>query len=132
MSARATPGLIAVPPPLASEIVESARALDYDHLLAAARDPMRNSALEAVIRELSRELKLAAFQREYPALCRRAREGRWPALRGFFARTARSRGRSQHNSTARRLLREARFPDIKTLDQVDWTALKGHIETENP
>jgi DNA replication protein DnaC len=33
--------------------------------------------------------------------------------------------RSRHNSTARRLLREARFPDIKTLDQVDWTALKG-------
>ena len=32
---------------------------------------------------------------------------------------------SRHNSTARRLLREARFPDIKTLDQVDWQALKG-------
>jgi DNA replication protein DnaC len=29
------------------------------------------------------------------------------------------------HSTTRRLLREARFPDVKTLDQVDWQALKG-------
>src|SRR5580698_6340241 len=32
---------------------------------------------------------------------------------------------NRHQSTARRLLREARFPDIKTFDQLDWTALKG-------
>jgi hypothetical protein len=36
---------------------------------------MSNSVLEAVTREHGRELKLAAFQREYPALCRRACEG---------------------------------------------------------
>jgi DNA replication protein DnaC len=32
---------------------------------------------------------------------------------------------SRRQSTARRLLREARLPDVKTLDQVDWQALKG-------
>ena len=32
---------------------------------------------------------------------------------------------NRHQSTARRLLREARFPDIKTFDQLDWAALKG-------
>ncbi len=32
---------------------------------------------------------------------------------------------NRHQSTARRLLREARFPDVKTFDQLDWAALKG-------
>ena len=32
---------------------------------------------------------------------------------------------SRRQSTASRLLREARFPDVKTLDQVDWQALRG-------
>jgi IstB-like ATP binding protein len=32
---------------------------------------------------------------------------------------------NRRQSTARRLLREARFPDIKTLELIDWPALKG-------
>jgi hypothetical protein len=32
---------------------------------------------------------------------------------------------SRRQSPARRLLREARLPDVKTIDQVDWQALKG-------
>ena len=32
---------------------------------------------------------------------------------------------NRHQSAARRLLREARFPDVKTFDQLDWAALKG-------
>jgi DNA replication protein DnaC len=86
---------------------------------------MSNSALEAVIREHCRELKLAAFQREYPALCRRAREGGGQPYEEFLRELLEAEVRSRHDSTAQRLLREARFPDIKTLDQVDWTALKG-------
>ncbi len=86
---------------------------------------MSNAALEAVIREHCRELKLAAFQREYPALCRRAREGGGQPYEEFLRELLEAEVLSRHNSTARRLLREARFPDIKTLDQVDWTALKG-------
>jgi DNA replication protein DnaC len=86
---------------------------------------MSNGALEAVIREHCRELKLAAFQREYPALCRRAREGGGQPYEEFLRELLEAEVLSRHNSTARRLLREARFPDIKTLDQVDWTALKG-------
>lgn len=86
---------------------------------------MSNAALEAVIREHCRELKLAAFQREYPALCRRAREGGGQPYEEFLRELLEAEVCSRHNSTARRLLREARFPDIKTLDQVDWSALKG-------
>jgi DNA replication protein DnaC len=32
---------------------------------------------------------------------------------------------NRHQSTARRLLREARFPDSKNFDQLDWAVLKG-------
>jgi hypothetical protein len=86
---------------------------------------MSNAALEAVIHEHCRELKLAAFLREYPALCRQAREGGGQPYEEFLRELLEAEVISRHNSTARRLLREARFPDIKTLDQVDWTALKG-------
>jgi DNA replication protein DnaC len=85
---------------------------------------MSSAALEAVIREHCRELKLAAFVREYPALCRRARDGGRP-YEEFLRELLEAEVTSRRQSTARRLLREARFPDVKTLDQVDWTALKG-------
>src|SRR5947207_15588201 len=83
-----------------------------------------SSPAEAVIEQQCRELKLAGAVREYQALCRRARDGGWPyedLLRELFEIEITNR----HQSTARRLLREARFPDVKTLDQIDWSVLKG-------
>ena len=85
---------------------------------------MSNSALEAVIREHCRELKLGAVVREYPALCRRAQDGGRP-YEEFLHELLEAEVTSRRQSTARRLLREARLPDVKTLDQVDWQALKG-------
>jgi DNA replication protein DnaC len=85
---------------------------------------MSNSALEAVILEHCRELKLAAFTREYPALCRRAQDGGQP-YQEFLRELLEAEVISRRQSTVRRLLREAHFPDVKTLDQVDWQALKG-------
>ncbi len=85
---------------------------------------MSNTALEAVIREHCRELKLAAFVREYPVLCRRAQDGGRP-YEEFLHELLEAEVISRRRSTARRLLREAHFPDVKTLDQVDWQALKG-------
>ena len=85
---------------------------------------MSNPALEAVIREHCRELKLGAVVREYPALCRRAQDGGRP-YEEFLHELLEAEVISRRQSTARRLLREARLPDVKTLDQVDWQALKG-------
>ncbi len=85
---------------------------------------MSNPALEAVIREHCRELKLGAVVREYPALCRRAQDGGRP-YEEFLHELLEAEVTSRRQSTARRLLREARLPDVKTLDQVDWQALKG-------
>ena len=84
---------------------------------------MSDTVQAAVILEHCKELKLAAVIRDYPALCRQARDGGWAyedLLREVLEAEVTNR-----QSAARRLLREARFPDVKTLEQVDWAALKG-------
>jgi DNA replication protein DnaC len=85
---------------------------------------MSNAACEAVIQEYCRELKLAAVVRVYPGLCRRARDGGW-AYEDLLRELLEAEISNRHQSTTRRLLREARFPDIKTLEQLDWAVLKG-------
>jgi DNA replication protein DnaC len=85
---------------------------------------MSDSAQAAVIMEHCKELKLAAVFRDYPALCRQARDGGWP-YEDLLRELLEAEITNRRQSTARRLLREARFPDIKTLAQVDWAALKG-------
>jgi DNA replication protein DnaC len=74
--------------------------------------------------EHCKELKLAAVIRDYPALCRQARDGGW-AYEELLRELLEAEITNRRQSTARRLLREARFPDVKTLEQVDWAALKG-------
>jgi DNA replication protein DnaC len=85
---------------------------------------MSNAACEAVIQEYCRELKLAAVVRDYPGLCRRARDVGWP-YEDLLRELLEAEITNRHQSTARRLLREARFADIKTFDQLDWAVLKG-------
>ena len=85
---------------------------------------MSNAACEAVIQEYCHELKLAAVVRDYPGLCRRARDAGW-AYEDLLRELLEAEITNRHQSTARRLLREARFPDIKTFDQLDWAVLKG-------
>ena len=85
---------------------------------------MSNAACEAVIQEYCHELKLAAVVRDYPAICRRARDGGWP-YEDLLRELLEAEVTNRHQSTARRLLREARFADVKTFDQLDWAALKG-------
>jgi hypothetical protein len=82
---------------------------------------MSNAASEAVIQEYCRELKLAAVVRDYPGLCRRARDAGWP-YEDLLRELLEAEVNNRHQSTAR-LLREARFPDLKTFDQLDWTVL---------
>jgi DNA replication protein DnaC len=85
---------------------------------------MSDAARTAVIQEHCKELKLAAVVRDYPALCRQARDGGW-AYEDLLRELLEAEVTNRRQSTARRLLREARFPDIKTLDQIEWAALKG-------
>jgi DNA replication protein DnaC len=85
---------------------------------------MSEAARAAVIQEHCKELKLAAVVRDYPALCRQARDGGW-AYEDLLRELLEAELINRRQSTARRLLREARFPEAKTLDQMEWPALKG-------
>ncbi|HZZ08521.1 MAG TPA: IS21-like element helper ATPase IstB [Candidatus Binataceae bacterium] len=77
-----------------------------------------------MIQEHCKELKLAAVIRDYPALCRQTRDGGW-AYEDLLRELLEAEVTNRRQSTARRLLREARFPEVKTFDQIDWAALQG-------
>lgn len=82
------------------------------------------AARDAVIAAHCRELKLPALQRSHPALARQARDGGWP-YEDFLTQLLESEITSRRDAAAARLLRQARFPDVKTFDQIDWDALRG-------
>ena len=85
---------------------------------------MSEAALRAVLQECCRELKTPSIFREYPELTRQARDAGWP-YEEFLRELLDIEVRSRREHTAARRLREARFPDVKTLDQLDWAALQG-------
>ncbi len=82
------------------------------------------AAREAVIAEYLKALKLPAFAAEYEGLVRQARDGAWD-YEDFLRELLEVELRSREERTAKRRLKEARFPDLKTLDQLDWEALRG-------
>jgi DNA replication protein DnaC len=79
---------------------------------------------EAVLQEHLRTLKLPGVAREYPALARQAREEGW-AYEEFLRQLLEGEIHSRQDRVAARRLQEARFPVLKTLDQLDWPALQG-------
>lgn len=79
---------------------------------------------EAVIEEYLKALKLPAFAGEYRGLVRRANDGGWD-YEDFLRELLDAELRSREERTARGRLKEARFPEIKTLDQLDYDALRG-------
>lgn len=82
------------------------------------------AAREAVISEYLKALKLPAFASEYQGLVRQASDGGWD-YEDFLRELLEMELRSREERTAKRRLKEARFPDVKTLDQLDWEALNG-------
>lgn len=85
---------------------------------------MSRAAVEAVIAEHVKLLKVPAFGREYAGLCRQAREAGW-AYEDFLRELLEAEVRSRQERAAAHRLREAHFPDLKTLDQLDWSARPG-------
>jgi DNA replication protein DnaC len=79
---------------------------------------------EAVLAEQLKALKLPGVAQEYPALARQARDAGWP-YEDFLKEVLEAELHSRADRTAMRRVREARFPDAKTLDQLDWEALSG-------
>ena len=84
---------------------------------------------EAVLSEHLRGLKMPGAAKEYQGLARQARDGSWD-YEEFLRHVLEAEMRSRQERTSARRLQEARFPDIKTLDQMDWEALKGISRTK--
>jgi DNA replication protein DnaC len=85
---------------------------------------MSEAVREAVLAQYAKTLKMPAVAREYPALARQAREEGW-AYEDFLRDLLEAEIQSRQKRTSERRLKEARFPDLKTLEQIDWQALKG-------
>jgi DNA replication protein DnaC len=85
---------------------------------------MSAAARNAVIQEHLQTLKLPAFRRGYEALARQANDGGW-AYEDYLRELLDAEVRSRQERAAAGRLREAHFPEIKTLDQIDWQALLG-------
>jgi DNA replication protein DnaC len=84
----------------------------------------QSAALHAVLQQQTRQLKLPAVLREYPAVCRQARaEG--SAHEDVIKEVLDAEIRSRHERVVTQRVKEARFPDLKSFDQLDWDALQG-------
>mgnify|MGYP003994654183 CR=1 FL=1 len=90
---------------------------------------MNRAAVAAVIAETCKELRLPTICREYDALCRQAQDDGWPYEAYLQELLTRELHKRRENTSLRRI-REAHFPDIKTLDQIDWVALTGISKTK--
>ena len=79
---------------------------------------------EALVDGYLRGLKLPGIRAEYAQLARQAKAEDWPYeeyLRELLERELRRR----EQSVAGQRLREARFAEVKTLEQIDWSAMEG-------
>jgi DNA replication protein DnaC len=85
---------------------------------------MSDTPLQAVIRSQARTLRLPTVGREYESVARRASNDGW-AYEDYLRELLEAEVRTRNENAARRLLRQARFPDTKTLDQIDWDILQG-------
>ena len=85
---------------------------------------MNQTLRDAVIHEYGKVLKMPALGREYPALARQARDGGW-AYEDYLKELLEREMHSRYEHTAALRLKQARFPEVKTLDHLEWSALQG-------
>jgi len=85
---------------------------------------MSDAVLQAVIQGHARQLRTPTIARECAAVARRARDEGW-AYEEFLRELLEAELRSRQENAARRYLKQAGFPDQKTLEQIDWDALSG-------
>lgn len=83
-----------------------------------------DTANTALIEDYCRELKLPSLRREHEALVRQAADGGW-GYAEFLCNLLDVEVTGRRQSAAARALRNARLPEVKTLEQLDWNALSG-------
>ena len=86
-----------------------------------------------VVRDLvvahTRVLKLPGVARTFEGLARQARDAHWPH-EDYLHEVLSAEQASRHESVIRQRLREARFPEVKTLDTFDFAAADGVNATQ--
>jgi DNA replication protein DnaC len=87
----------------------------------------------AVTRDLvvahTRALKLPGIARVFESVARQARDAHWPH-EDYLHEVLSAELASRHESVIRQRVREARFPEVKTLDTFDFTAVEGFSATQ--
>src|SRR5688572_12923619 len=77
----------------------------------------------------TRALKLPGVARVFEDVARQARDGHWPH-EDYLHEVLTAEQTSRHESVMRQRLREARFPEVKTLDTFDFAAADGVNATQ--
>src|SRR6476619_6025618 len=87
----------------------------------------------AMMRDLvvahTRALKLPGVARAFEPLARQARDAHWPH-EDYLHEVLSAEQASRHESVIRQRLREARFPEVKTLDTFDFATADGVNATQ--
>ena len=85
---------------------------------------MSDAVLQAVIQGHARQLRTPTIARECEAVARRARDEGW-SYEEYLRELLEAELRTRQDNAARRYLKRAGFPDLKTLEQIEWDALQG-------
>lgn len=84
----------------------------------------REGVVADLIRQQARQLKMPGAARDFEALGRQAREERW-TFEDYLHEVLSVEITSRRDSAVRQRLRDARFPETKTLDQFDFAVSDG-------
>ena len=84
----------------------------------------RDAVVADLIRQQARQLKMPGAAREFEALARQAREDKC-SFEDYLHEVLAVEITSRRDSAVRQRLRDARFPETKTLDQFDFAAADG-------
>jgi DNA replication protein DnaC len=84
----------------------------------------RDVVISELIQQETRQLKMPAAARAFEALGRQAREEKW-SFEDYLHEVLSVEVASRRESAVRQRIREAHFPEIKTLDQFDFAAAEG-------
>jgi len=85
---------------------------------------MNDAVRDAVIETFCRELKLPTVRQDYQDLAREARQADL-GMEAYLHLVLEAEVLERRRRSVARRLREAKFPDINTLDQLDYGALSG-------
>lgn len=84
----------------------------------------RDAVVADLIRQDTRQLKMPGAARAFEALGRQAREEKW-SFEDYLHEVLSVEIQSRRESAIRQRVRDARFPEMKTLDQFDFKAADG-------